>query len=208
MSWTWLKIQTSYTHNDKFEIMTSASFREGYVIRDQFATHFLTFTVCGWIDLFTRKVYRDIVMDSLRFAQKNEQLILNAYVIMSNHLHLIARANDKQKKTLSDIVRDFKKFTHHEMMPIIESDVESRRQWMVHQFNYYGRINPNNEVKQIWINDSHPEECYSHEFIKTKLNYIHENPVRAGIVKKPEDYIYSSASNYITGKGIIEVEYL
>ena len=96
--------------------MTSASFREGYVIRDQFATRFLTFTVCGWIDLFTRKLYRDSVMESLRFAQKKEELILNAYVIMSNHIHLIARANDKWKKTLSDIVPDFKKFTHHEMM--------------------------------------------------------------------------------------------
>lgn len=94
------------------------------------------------------------------------------------------------------------------MMPIIESDVESRRQWMVHQFNYYGSINPNNEVRQIWVNNSHPEECYSHEFTKTKLNYIHENPVRAGIVAKPEDYIYSSATNYILGKGIIDVEYL
>jgi REP element-mobilizing transposase RayT len=89
--------------------MKDSDFRAGYVIRDQFATHFLTFTISGWIDLFTRKVYRDIVIDALRFAQKNEQLILNAYVIMSNHLHLIGRANEKQKKTLSDIIRDFKK---------------------------------------------------------------------------------------------------
>jgi REP element-mobilizing transposase RayT len=188
--------------------MKGMQFREGYVIRDQFATHFLTFTVCGWIDLFTRKVYRDIIMESLKFAQGNSQLILYAYVIMSNHMHLIARANDKQKKTLSDIIRDFKKYTHHVMMPVIESDAESRRQWMIHQFEYYGRINPNNEKKQIWVNDSHPEECYSREFTDTKLKYIHENPVRAGIVNKPEDYVYSSASNYICGKGIIEVEYL
>lgn len=79
--------------------MKGAFFRDGYAIRDQFATYFLTFTVCGWIDLFTRKVYRDIVMDSFRFAQNNGQLILNAYVVMSNHIHLIARANDKQKKS-------------------------------------------------------------------------------------------------------------
>ena len=94
------------------------------------------------------------------------------------------------------------------MWPIIESDAESRRQWMVHQFNYFGKINPNNEQKKIWVNDSHPEECYSWDFTKTKLNYIHENPVRAGIVAKPEDYIYSSASNYIGKGGIIDVELL
>jgi putative transposase len=188
--------------------MNSSQFREGYTITDQFATHFLTFTVCGWIDLFTRQVYRDIVIESFKYAQKQEQLLLNAYVIMSNHVHLIARANDKQKKTLSDIIRDFKKYTHHEMMPIIESDIESRRQWMVHQFKYYGKNNPNNEIKQIWVNNSHPEECYSDEFTNSKLQYIHENPVRAGIVKNPEDYIYSSASNYVGKGGIIEVELL
>ncbi|HKB44397.1 MAG TPA: hypothetical protein VKC90_08400 [Chitinophagaceae bacterium] len=184
--------------------MNSSGFREGYVITDQFATHFLTFTVCGWIDLFTRKVYRNIVMESFRFAQKQGQLILNAYVIMSNHIHLIVRANDRQKKTLSDITRDFKKFTHHKMMPVIESDAESRRQWMMHQFNYYEKINPNNEVKQIWVNNSHPEECNTDKFTNSKLNYIHENPVRAGIVRNPEDYIYSSASNYAGKGGIID----
>jgi REP element-mobilizing transposase RayT len=79
--------------------MKDTDFREGYVIRDQYATHFLTFTVCGWIDLFSRQVYRDILLDGLRYAQQEEQLILNAYVIMSNHMHLIARANEKQRKT-------------------------------------------------------------------------------------------------------------
>ena len=188
--------------------MNSTTFREGYVIRDQFATHFLTFTVCGWIDLFTRKLYKDILIDTLKFTQKNNQLILYAYVIMSNHLHLIAAPNEKQKKTLSDIVRDFKKFTHNQMMPVIESDAESRQQWMVHQFKYYGSVNPKNESKQIWTNDNHPEECYSREFTESKLNYIHENPVRAGIVRNAEDYIYSSASNYAGKGGIIEVEFI
>ncbi|MEI9912825.1 MAG: transposase [Bacteroidota bacterium] len=107
--------------------MKDTDFRGGYVIRDQYATHFLTFTVCGWIDLFTRKIYRDIILDSFRYAQSEGQLILNAYVIMSNHIHLIGRANEKQKKTLSDIVRDFKKYTHKLMAPVIESNQESRK---------------------------------------------------------------------------------
>ncbi|MBK8089820.1 MAG: transposase [Chitinophagaceae bacterium] len=186
--------------------MKDIDFRDGYVIRDQFATHFLTFTVCGWIDLFSRQVYRDIVLDALRFAQQQEQLILNAYVIMSNHMHLIARANDKQKKTLSDIIRDFKKFTHKQMVTVIESEKESRSIWMKHQFKYYGTKNPNNKGWQIWSNDNHPEECFSKAFTDTKLDYTHDNPVRAGIVEKPEDYLYSSASNYILGRGIMNVE--
>jgi putative transposase len=76
-------------------------FKEGYAIRDQFAIHFLTFTICGWIDLFTRQVYRDIVLDAFRFAQKQEQLIMHAYVVMSNHIHLIVRAYENQKKRLA-----------------------------------------------------------------------------------------------------------
>lgn len=186
--------------------MKDVDFRDGYVIRDQFATHFLTFTVCGWIDLFSRKVYRDILLEGLRYAQEQEQLILNAYVIMTNHMHMVASSNEKQKKTLSDIIRDFKKFTHKQMAPIIQSEEESRRQWMEHQFAYYGSRNPNNTGWQIWSNDNHPEECWSKEFIDIKIDYIHDNPVRAGIVDKAEDYLYSSASNYAGGKGLIHVD--
>jgi REP element-mobilizing transposase RayT len=79
--------------------------KEGYQIRNQQARHFLTFTVCGWIDLFTRKEYKDILIDSLKYCQKEKGLELNAFVIMSNHVHLIGRATEKN--TLSDIVRDF-----------------------------------------------------------------------------------------------------
>jgi putative transposase len=94
------------------------------------------------------------------------------------------------------------------MMLVIESEKESRRQWMLHQFSYYGSINPNNQSRQIWTNDNQPEECFSEDFTLTKLNYIHENPVRAGIVRNPEDYIYSSAGDYEGVKGILDVELL
>jgi REP element-mobilizing transposase RayT len=102
-------------------------FREGFAIRDQHAPHFLTFTVCGWIDLFSRKIYRDIVVDAFKYAQQQNQLVIHGYVIMTNHIHLIAKANENQVKTLSDIIRDFKKYTHKQMKSVIESNVESRK---------------------------------------------------------------------------------
>lgn len=188
--------------------MGSNIFKEGYAIRDQFATYFLTLTVCGWMDLFSRKVYKDIVIDAFKYAQNQNQLILYAYVIMSNHIHMIAAANERQNKGLSDIIRDFKKFTHHEIIPVIESETESRREWMLHQISYYGKVNPKNESRQIWTNNNHPEECYSRDFLNTKLLYTHENPVRAGIVKNAEDYIYSSASNYAGLGGVIDVVFI
>ena len=187
--------------------MNNTIFRDGHAIRDQFATHFLTFTVCGWIDLFTRKIYKDILMDSFKHCQLKKGLVLNAFVVMSNHVHLIARAGNREF-TLSDIIRDFKKHTHHTMMPVIQSDAESRRLWMLHQFRYYGTRNSRNENYQIWTNGNHPEECFSPGFTQVKVNYIHENPVRAGIVNHPEDYVYSSAANYAGRQGIIDVEIL
>lgn len=187
-------------------VMNTNIFRGGYSIKDQHATHFLTFTVCGWIDLFTRKIYKDILVESFQFCQKEKGLILHAYVIMSNHIHLLARA--KESFWLSDIIRDFKKFTHNQMMPVIQSEVESRRLWMLHQFKYYGNRNSKNENYQIWTNNNHPEECITPDFTQIKLKYIHENPVRAGIVYNPEDYMYSSASNYAGLKGILDVEFI
>ena len=184
----------------------NTTYREGYAIRNQNAPHFLTFTICGWIDLFTRKIYKDIIVDSLKYCRKNKGLELNAFVIMSNHVHLIARAQDGY--TLSDIIRDFKAHTHRQMIKVIESDVESRRHWILHQLKYYASRHSRNENYQIWIHDSHPEELMSMEMAFTKLKYIHENPVRAGIVFEPVNYIYSSASNYETNSGIIEIDFL
>ncbi|MEN9339584.1 MAG: hypothetical protein RIQ62_896 [Bacteroidota bacterium] len=198
----------TYNHDSYFCIpmKNKTVFKEGYCIRDQHATHFLTFTVCGWIDLFTRKSYRDILLESFQYCRKHKGLILNAYVVMSNHLHLIARANGENH--LSDIIRDFKAHTHRQMIRIIQSEEESRRHWMLHQLKYYASRHSRNEQYQIWIQHSHPEELLTYEMAMIKLNYIHENPVRAGYVGKAQDYLYSSASNYIHGEGLIDIDFL
>lgn len=82
----------------------------GYKINNQYHTHFLTMTIVGWADIFTRLVYKEIVVDSLKFCQKEKGLVVHAYVIMSNHIHLIATAHENSKG-LSAIIGDFKKFT-------------------------------------------------------------------------------------------------
>jgi len=80
----------------------------GYKIRNKKEIHFITFAVVEWLDVFTRKEYRDILLESLRFCQKEKGLLLHGWCIMSNHVHLIASARNEN---LSDILRDFKKFT-------------------------------------------------------------------------------------------------
>ncbi len=180
----------------------------GYKIRNQFATHFLTFAVVWWIDVFTRKIYRDIVLDSLRFCQKEKALKLNCWCIMSNHLYLIVSARNGN---LSAILRDFKKFTSKEIVRSIkENKEESRREWMLEIFAREGGKNSRNKDFQFWRQDNHPQELYSSKFILQKRNYIHNNPVEAGIVEKPEHYLYSSAKDYFYQErcGLLEVVFL
>lgn len=69
----------------------------GYRIINHNALHFITFTVVGWIDVFTRRKYKDIIIDSLKFCQKEKGLLIYAYVIMSNHIHLIVQAEEGVK---------------------------------------------------------------------------------------------------------------
>lgn len=180
-------------------------FTGGYKIRNQGATYFLTFTVEGWIDLFSRKVYRDIILDSFMFCRKNKGLQIHAFVIMSNHIHVIWTAKNNN---LSDIIRDFKTHTSNTFIKVMEDVLESRRGWLLHMFKYYARGTNANKVFKIWTNDNHPEEIFTQDFFYQKLKYIHENPVRAGLVKKETDYIYSSASNYSGLESIIPIDFL
>ncbi|MDQ3395658.1 MAG: transposase [Bacteroidota bacterium] len=79
-----------------------------YKVYDQEAVHFVTFTVHQWVDVFTRRTYVDIILDNLKYCQENKGLEIYAWVIMSNHCHLIIRSNGFK---LSDVIRDFKKHT-------------------------------------------------------------------------------------------------
>jgi putative transposase len=180
----------------------------GYKIRDQAAIHFVTFSVVEWIDVFTRKLYRDIVLDSLRYCQENKFLLLHSWCIMSNHLHLIASSGNSD---LSGILRDFKKFTSKNLVSAIAANPkESRKEWMLRLFREQGEINSRNKDYQFWQQDNHPEELYSPAFIFQKLNYIHNNPVEAGIVDNAWEYRYSSARDYYHTKkcGLLDLVFL
>ena len=167
-----------------------------YKLRDQSGLYFITSTIVGWIDLFIRKKYRDIIIDSLRYCQEHKALRIYAFIIMSNHIHLVVQAGRPDKWPLSAILRDFKKFTANTILDNIDLEPELRRSWLTHMFKYYAKYNTNNRVHQVWMQDNHPILLDSQWLIWQKINYIHKNPVVARIVDKPEDYVYSSARNY------------
>ena len=91
--------------------------------------YYITMTVVGWVDVFTRKNHRDAIIDSLKYCQKEKGLVIYAYVIMSNHIHMIVDTNNHF--TLKDIIRDFKKFTSKKILQQIQNEPESRREWML-----------------------------------------------------------------------------
>ena len=174
----------------------------GYQIKEQGELHYVTFQIVRWIDIFTRKVYRDIVIESLRFCQHNKGLEIYAFVVMSNHIHLLLRSFPGK---LSDTIKEFKSFTAKQMLETIQTEPESRRDWMLNLFEFSAKQHKRNSKYQIWTHENHAEIIYSNKFIDQKINYIHENPVRAGIVEKAEDYLYSSARDYAGLRGVLDV---
>lgn len=180
----------------------------GYKIRNQAAIHFITFAVVEWVDVFSRKEYRDIVLDSIRFCQQDKGLLLHCWCIMSNHLHLVISTRNEN---LSDVLRDFKKYTSKQIIKAIsENKQESRREWVLEIFRREGAKNSRNTRFQFWRQDNRPMELYSGKFIIQKMNYVHNNPVEAGIVDNPEHYLYSSAKDYFYSKkcGLLDLVFL
>ena len=162
--------------------------------------YILTFAVVNWIDVFSREYYKEIIVESLKFCISEKGLNLHGWVIMSNHTHLIATA--KEGFELVNIIRDLKKYTSKMIITSIETNMqESRKNWMIWMFKRAGAKNSNNKVYQFWQQDNHPIELSTNKMIDQRLNYLHENPVTAGLVTEPQYYKYSSAVDYYEERG-------
>jgi REP element-mobilizing transposase RayT len=177
---------------------------ESYQIKNQNALYYMTFQVVGWADVFTRRSYKDILIDSFEYCIKEKGLELFAYVIMSNHVHVIMRSTEGN---LSGIVRDFKKYTARKIIhEITSSGIESRKEWLMLIFKYHAAHNRRSAKYQFWTHENHAIELDTNDMIDSKLNYIHMNPVRAGLVLYPEEYRYSSATNYANLDSQLQIE--
>ena len=174
-----------------------------YHITDQHATYFLTFTVVDWIDIFTRKDYKHIIVDSLNYCISNKGMECFAWVLMSNHMHLIVRAIPPAR--LSDIVRDFKKFTSKKIIDTIEVIGESRKEWLLHKFEFAAHSTGRAENYKVWKDDNHAICLDDPKRFEQRLNYVHQNPVRQLIVANECDYLFSSAYDYSGKQGLVKV---
>ena len=167
--------------------------------------YFISFSVVQWADVFVRNLYKDILVDSIIHCQKEKGLVVHAYVIMTSHVHMIISKNASW--SLEDIMRDMKKFTSFKIIgAIMENPQESRKEWLLKIFEENGKRNSNNTNYQFWQQDNHPVELTDNNMIDQRLDYLHNNPVEAGFVRLPEDYVYSSALDYTGGGGYISIE--
>jgi len=174
-----------------------------YRVRNSEDIYFVTFTIVDWVDVFTRPAYKQLIIDSLAYCQQHKGLELYAYCLMTNHLHLLASA--QKPAILSDIIRDFKKHTNKQIIQLMQTENESRKDWILYRFQYHAKYNNRIQDYKVWQDGYHGIACDRTDILIQKLNYIHHNPVTAGIVLEPDHYIYSSAANYAGEKGVIDV---
>jgi putative transposase len=174
-----------------------------YKIQDLDNAYFLTLTVVDWIDVFTRKNHKQLMIDALSYCQKNKGLVIFGYCLMPSHLHMIASAEGKY--SLSDILRDLKKFTSKSIVKQIQEEGESRREWMLKHFAKAGEHLRSIKDYKFWQDGNQAKEIYSNQFLYEKLNYIHNNPVEEMIVARAEDYMFSSARNYASMDSVLDV---
>jgi REP element-mobilizing transposase RayT len=120
---------------------------------------------------------------------------------MTNHIHLLCQA--KKGYQLSKIVQSYKRFTTEKIKPLIMEDSRKYIAGLI-STSFYKK---DDNKFQLWQEYNHPEVITSEKFFSEKLNYIHDNPIRKEYVAKSEDWIYSSAGFYLTGKiGLLTID--
>jgi putative transposase len=171
--------------------------RSRYRIVENEFPYFMTCTVVGWLPIFTRPEAVEIVYDSWRFLQKERGFKLLAYVILENHLHLIASDPD-----LSETMRRFKSFTARRLVDLLQHRSAAT---LLSSLQRLKLAHKSESEHQVWLEGSHPEQMRTAEMMWQKIEYIHNNPLERGYVDDPLHWRYSSARNYAKQPGLIDV---
>ncbi len=171
--------------------------RSRHIITEQDKPHFLTCTVLEWLPVFIRPDAVQIVLDCWRYQQEHQGLRLYGYVVLENHLHLVAQAPE-----LGTCVSSFKSFTARQLLELLTSKNATR---LLDRLRFSKRAHKADREFQFWQEGTHAELVFSDAMLREKLDYIHRNPVKPGYVDKPEHWRYSSARDYMGQAGLIEV---
>lgn len=171
--------------------------RSRYKIREEDFPYFLTMSVVDGLPVFSLPGAANFVLDSLNFLQEKRNVALYAYVIMENHLHLIAKGNDLGPK-----IGLFKSYTARRIIDHLDQ---------IHYKQYLKYLRrskkpyKNRQSYQVWEDGFYPKQIIGHSMMSQKITYIHNNPVKRGYVDLPEHWRYTSARNYTYGTGLIPI---
>ena len=171
--------------------------RSRYRIGETEYPYFLTCTVVGWLPVFTRPEAVQIVFDCWDFLRQNREFVLYGYVVLENHLHLIASAPD-----LTNAMKSFKMFTAKAILELLE---RHSAEMLLRQFRALKLRHKTRSEYQVWQEGSHPKQIANDEMMRQKLEYMHNNPVKRGYVDEAVQWRYSSARNYAGVQGLIDV---
>ena len=173
---------------------------EHYRISSESSVYYVTYSITDWLPVFVSGPAFRVIIDSLKFCHGQKHLRINAYVIMPTHFHAIVFDADYDSERLNRTLTDFRKFTGRQLadycdhsMPACFGDAIKK-----------GAIG--DRERRLWQPSRHPVALVNEKFWEVKLNYLHENPMRKGLVSRPEHWRYSSAQNYLAGeRGIGEL---
>jgi len=172
--------------------------RSRYKVYEPTHPHFVTCTILHWIPIFTRKDSVQIILDALKYLQKNDSLKLYAYVILENHLHLVVQSDDIEKT-----MKSFKQFTAKEILSLLKKENVKN---ILEQLQFYKKAHHKATDYQVWEEGYQPKLIQSDVMMKMKIEYIHNNPVKRGYVDEAIHWRYSSARDYQGVEGLIYVD--
>ena len=170
-----------------------------YMIIDEKQLYFVTSTVQKWIPVFTSEKYFENLTGSFKYSQREKNLKIYSYVILDNHFHSVLSGNN-----LSQTIASIKSYTARTIIDLLKAD---KKDWLLNQLEYYKLKHKSNSEYQFCREGFHPQMIYSEEVFRQKVEYIHFNPVKRGLVREPEHWRYSSAASYTLGvKGELEID--
>ena len=158
--------------------------------------HLMTCTVLHWIPVFTREETVRIALDGLAYLG-GEGLEVYAYVVLDNHLQLIARSPNLDKT-----MWHFKRTTGRQILKYLaDHDVRV----MLDRFAFHRRAGQDERDVRFWQDSLHPELIINDAMMRDRIQAIHENPVKRGYVDLPEHWRFSSARDYAGQRGLMPI---
>ena len=171
--------------------------RSRYQFGEERQPHFLTATVVDWLPVFTRQETADILFSSWRYLQENQNMRLYGFVVLENHLHVVAQSNN-----LPATWTRFKSYTARRIIDYLQ---QQRIEIFLQHMRSSLKARRGDRTYQFWQEGSHPQMIEGRPMLVQKLSYIHQNPVKRGYVDKPEHWRWSSARNYAGQDNLLDV---